>query len=333
MRIIPVTALALALAAGGCAGPLYPVRERFGVGFDYHFSRRSFIEYNYHALGEFGWFYDWTPGEAQIPAHDRQFVPLVGGYQCRAAAPSEIRDIVAARPERYPDGTVWLVGNEIAYDDRRGAEDYAVQYYSFYRQIKAANPAWRVGVGAFITSDTLGGSSTWSVLKEARRYYREVLHARDPSLYPHPELPIDVYNIHPYIAGRSPTDVAEFKKTIRQFRQWMHDEGERDKELWITEMGVLSPSVPRSEVMGFMHDAFSFLAGAAGDTEVFDPDIGLARDENRLVQRWAWFVANVTDDGPHGGTADKWRQTALLDAFGRPTLLGEAFAAFVNSLE
>lgn len=333
MRILSVTVLALLLVAGGCAGPLYRSRERFGVGFDYHFSRKTLIEYNYHVLGEFGWFYDWTPGEAQIPAHDRRFVPLVGGYQCRVAARNEIRDIVAAHPERYPDGTVWLVGNEISYDDERGAEDYAVQYCSFYRQIKALNPTWRVGVGAFITCDTAGCSNTWSVLKEARRYYRETLHAERPFLYPYPELPVDVYNIHPYVAGRSPTDIAQFKRTIREFRLWMHDEGERDKELWITEMGVLSPGVPRSEVMAFMHDAFNFLAGAAGDNEIFDSAIGLPRDENRLVQRWAWFVANVTDDGPNGGTADKWRQTALLDAWGRPTLLGEAFAAFVDSLE
>ena len=59
--------------------------------------------------------YNWT--YKPDPTLSGQFVPLVCGYPGRhrvtAKALAAARDYIAARTQDYPDGTVWLIGNEI----------------------------------------------------------------------------------------------------------------------------------------------------------------------------------------------------------------------------
>jgi hypothetical protein len=78
---------------------------------------------------------------------------------------------------------------------------------------------------------------------------------------------------------------------VRRFRQWMRDRGERDKELIITEYGILMPDTegfgfdaPR--VSAFMLNTFDYFMNAT------DPELGYPADGNRLVQRWAWYSLN-----------------------------------------
>ena len=82
---------------------------------------------------------------------------------------------------------------------------------------------------------------------------------------------------------------AIFKQQILDFRQWMKEHSQQDKELIITEFGILMPEelgFPEGRVTDFMHKTFDYLTTAA------DPDLGYPDDCYRLVQRWAWFSLN-----------------------------------------
>jgi hypothetical protein len=129
-------------------------------------------------------------------------------------------------------------------------------------------------------------------------------------------MPVDVWNIHNMILNEHPTewgagippgvppDVAEnlrvtrywyqnddigiFQDQIVSFRQWMADRGQRNKPLIITEFGVLMPEewypeFTRERVRTFMYAAFDFMLSQT------DGATGYPADDNRLVQRWAWY--------------------------------------------
>jgi hypothetical protein len=120
-------------------------------------------------------------------------------------------------------------------------------------------------------------------------------------------MPVDVFNLHVYGFGRSIDFDYIFVPTITTYRQVMANKGYRDKPLIITELGVLEgvyvSSIPISYTTSFMVQAFDWLRTARSETT------GMPSDENRLVQRWAWFAFtswHVTDP-------QKWVKTALFN--------------------
>jgi hypothetical protein len=138
------------------------------------------------------------------------------------------------------------------------------------------------------------------------------------ALYGEP-LPVDLWNIHTFVLQEKscavyPTDCwgAEIppglpaykgvewgldehdhlpyvEEQILRFRQWMRDRGDRDKELIVSEYGILLPDsfgYDSPRVITFMLGTFDYFATAT------DPNLGLPADGNRLVQRWAWYSLN-----------------------------------------
>ncbi len=86
-------------------------------------------------------------------------------------------------------------------------------------------------------------------------------------------------------------DINLFRQQIVRFRQWMKDRGERDKELIVSEYGILLPEGPghgfdEVRVRTFMLNTFDYFMTAT------DPELGHPLDGNRLVQRWAWYSLN-----------------------------------------
>jgi hypothetical protein len=87
---------------------------------------------------------------------------------------------------------------------------------------------------------------------------------------------------------------------VTDFREWMKANGQQNKPLIISEMGVLYPSFLLAEgdseaerqargdaaIEAFMRTTFSWLLNTQ------DAQLGWPADENRLVQRWLWFSLN-----------------------------------------
>jgi len=139
------------------------------------------------------------------------------------------------------------------------------------------------------------------------------------------EMPVDVWNVHGFLLreergswgvdippGESVDrgvlyeiedhdDMEAFRAQIVAFREWMAERGQRDRPLAVTEYGMLA--------------TFDYFLTAR------DEAVGYPRDDNRLVQWWAWYsLADATY--PTGNLFDL--------VTGAATVLGHAFARYVS---
>lgn len=276
---------------------------------------------------------------------------------------------ITAIAEANP-GTVWLVGNEPdALDWNGGGQDemlpelYARAYHEIYIAIKAADPTARVAVAGIIQ------------MTDLREQYLTRIWNSYWYLYG-TEMPVDIWNVHNFVGPEDcrledelvcynisvPPDAAAagifqgayvgddwrhthmptFEAQIWRFRRWMKERGQQDKELIVTEYGVLYPDditckwaansqackaayptgiVPLSDgehVRRFMLDSFDFFLNTK-DCELS------AVDDCRLVQRWAWFSL---DSG--GGSYNQ--HGSLFDQHSREiTDTGKAYRDWVDA--
>jgi hypothetical protein len=298
--------LILALAAPAAAepgGPLYTIRQRFGVdvardfpapGFPAEITDFPAVE----SLG-LGWYSDW--GTAVNP-------PRPGGIeyaQLMHMAPwppnwARLEQIIAANP-----GALWIIGNEPETVGQGGLtpQQYAVMYHDAYAFIKEHDAGAQVAIGGVVMPSPL--RLKW--LDQCRDYYQRTFSET---------MPVDVWNFHLQILREKrgdygcgiPVGLTEnegrvyepgdngnsgyFRQLVLEGRAWMAARGERDKPLIISEYGVLYPSqylpptYSSAEVIRFMRETFDFML------ETRDAELGCPSDENRLVQRWAWFSLN-----------------------------------------
>ena len=128
------------------------------------------------------------------------------------------------------------------------------------------------------------------------------------------EMPVDVWNMHVFVlreeAGNWGVDIPPgfadvqhgelweiedhnnlqlIEAQIRRMRQWMVEHGQHEKQLWITEYGILMPpsyGFPPSVVNQFIEDSFDLF------NRLTDPALGDSADDQRLIQRWTWFSAH-----------------------------------------
>ena len=228
------------------------------------------------------------------------------------------------------------------------SEWYARAYHDLYYIIKAADPTTTIAAGN-IVQPTL----------QRLTYLDRVLDAYETT-YGEP-LPTDAWVIHSYILcekcypfnipsepfawgacfvpdwpSRSASDplatfysvydhwdIDIFTQRIIDFRQWMYDNGYRNHPLLIGEYGIL---FYEGLVYGMTpaDDVAFMLAGFDWMREARDPVLGYKPDDNRLVQRWAWFSL---DHGNYpGGT--------LFDPYiYEPTELGIAYADYTSQIQ
>ncbi len=267
-----------------------------------------------------GWYFNWnwTHGVVSDPVSGKsvEYMPLVGGWG-PGVHPTidQIRTRVNAYPSLYPDGTTWLIGNEIIWDDQRTPAQYAQDYHAFYVGLKSINPTFQVANGSVITSvyySRAGFTGTpYALLDAIRTAYQ--------AQYGQP-WPVDVWNIHPYvwIKPSLSQELADFENQLNTFRNYMASIGEQGKPLIITEYGLLDYHDP-TWMTNYLLGSFEILLSAGHAN-------GMPTDEGRLVQRWAWFVNN--NHVWQAGGAVQWTHCALYngDTFDiRP--LGQAYAA------
>jgi hypothetical protein len=272
-----------------------------------------------------GWFLTWDTYARDTPA-GIEFWPMVRPVRVGLEPDA---DTLARLAAAYP-GATWTVGNEpdVKWQDNLAPQQYAAFYHQVYTLIKAADPTARLAP-AGISQPT-----------ELRlRYLDQVLDSYR-QLYGQP-LPADVWTVHAYILNEQRDswgtdippgfsdsygelvdieqhdDIDIFRQRILRFRQWMASRGYRDRELAVTEYGLLMPEdygFGPERVRRFMWATFDYFRTAT------DAQVGLPSDGNHLVQRWAWFSVN-DEMYPAGNLVDP--------TSGQLTPAGQAFAEYV----
>jgi hypothetical protein len=243
-----------------------------------------------------GWYVDADPPAcATSPGGmDRALIIRVRNWQSSPRW-EWLESMVHAHP-----GSLWLVGNEpdCIWQDNLRPEDYATIYHDIYWAIKDWDSTALVSPGGIVQPTPLRLAWLERVLESYAGQYQGS------------SMPVDVWNIHNQIlqevrdswgadippgfdwidVGEVPDiqdndDVEIFKQQIRDFRNWMADQGYGGWPLIISEFGVLMPvefGFDVDRVNAFMDASFEFLRTATSAT-------GYLADGYRLVQRWAWF--------------------------------------------
>lgn len=305
------------------------LRSRLGVGAPAGVGEIVFTPELAGRLGV-GWYLDWNTTASPVEADGVEYAQL---YTMHGANIPLRRDYLAQVLAANP-GALWLAGNEpdVIWQDNQSPEAYARLYHEFYTFIKTLDPSAQVAIA---------GVSQVTPLRLA--YLEEVLAAYQ-RLYGQP-MPVDVWNVHAFILREEREswgvsippgfdvdqgvlweiddhdDLSLFQQQIVDFRRWMVKHGQRDKPLIVSEFGILMPEeygFPPDRVARFMTEAFDFLLNAT------DQDLGYPADDNRLVQRLAWYSLGDTVY-PTGNLVDP--QTGEL------TVLGQAFAGYAAELD
>lgn len=286
--------------------------SRWGIGLGLQ-GNNYLSQFDYQSLN-IGFYFDW--GYWNSPIGNIKYYPLVGGYLAGTNNPklNDLEKMVLKNPQKYPDGTLWFVGNEPGIDDGRSPNQYAKDYHDYYYKIKELgkrlNFNYQVVAGSFMTTSRIKphyGYTGTEYLNLVRNEYR--------NLYQE-DMPVDAYSVDAYVFDYGGTNIEEFKSGLIYFRQHLKSIGEQEKPLIIKEIGVLFETTPKEEVKEFMYKVFDFL------TTYKDKNLGCLQDEGRLVQKWAWFVLNDGEESFEG----KWDNTSLFDSDSkRIKPLGQAF--------
>jgi len=329
----------LAASAEGLAG-LYDLNERFGVVSEFSSTGRDISQYEYDQLGQFGWYvdgeadYPGCPGPVVGPAGEIiERIAVVGGAGSHGPPDDGAAEaIFNAHPDWYPPGSVWMVGNELGNDsytqtpyrvDPRSflVSQYARSFHEWRRQIRGLDPDYRLMFGVVVPGSETGlGWDTRPFLTGLFRRYH--------AIYGEP-LPVDVFNLRLYF-GADALNVDALKSAVIGFRRWMSEVeltpnlnlDYSDSELWLTGYGLADPAISGEQARSTLREWTDWLCGYSTD-DVFDSELGLAEDDFRLVQRWAWFA--LDDSRPLFGS------TLLFDQQGKITPLGLEYASYLQS--
>ncbi len=275
-----------------------------------------------------GWYLNWTAAARPARPNNIEYAQMVRVPQGKLNP--DLKTI--GRIAQQNPGALWLVGNEmdVIWQDNATPEQYAAAYHAVYAALKQADPKSRVAIGGISEPSPLRLQYLDRVLQVYRDQYGQ-------------EMPIDVWNVHNFILpeqrGSWGVDIPPgfdatqglsyaiddhdrldlFKQQLVDFRRWMAQHGYRDKELLVTEYGILMYAdygfdYPR--VRDFMLGTFEYMRTAT------DPALGLPADGNRLVQRWCWYSLADTNY-PTGNLLDP--------ATRRLTPLGRDFKQYLET--
>jgi len=299
--------------------------ERFGVGVP---NPRLFKREVAEKLG-LGWYLAWKTFENPRKPEGVEFWQMIRvreeGFRPNKAT---IQRVIRANP-----GATWLIGNEpdVIWQDNVTPARYAEWYHELYYLLKEADPTCQVAIGGVTQPTSLRLQYLEMVLSFYQTRYGEVM-------------PVDIWNIHNFILREERgswgvdippgltvnqgilyelddhDDLEVFKAQIINFRQWLADRGQRDKPLIVSEFGILMPEdygFGPERVQRFLYGTYEFMLTAT------DEQIGYPADDNRLVQRWAWY--SLSDNRYSTGN--------FIDfATGDLTSLGQAHQKFIAGL-
>lgn len=305
------------------------LRSRLGVGVPLEVTQFTFDADDARTLG-LGWYLDWHVDPDPVKSEGLEFAQMVrvrGDNYFPARA--DIIAAIAANP-----GALWLIGNEpdVMWQDNTTPAQYAARYHELHTLIKTLDPSAQVAIGAVTQVTPL-----------RLQYIEDVLAAYE-TLTGTP-MPVDVWNIHTFILREERDswgvsippgfevdqgmlwEIADhdnldlFKQQIVDFRRWMERNGQRNKPLIVSEYGILMPpeyGFSTETVTEFMRATFDYLLNTR------DEEIGYPDDDNRLVQKVAWYSLSDTVY-PTGNLLDP--------VTGQLTEVGQAFADYAASLD
>lgn len=304
---------------------------------------------------------------------DRTICPYRGSEYEFQPEPDVIRRAAIKNP-----GSIWVIGNEMERSDWNGGrmdemlpEVYARAYHYLRGKIKEADPTARIAIGGVIQFTPLRRQYLDRVWNEYRR------------LYGH-DMPVDVWNVHNFIGaeyciaddpetprveyvckgmgrpvGTTVTgsdrpsyegrdnlhiDRATFERQIRDFRAWMKAKGQMNKDLIVTEYGVLYTTLCNQENSTERRECREWYEDRGGYVDLEDPqlihefmiwtfdfftteaDCNLSgADDCLLVQKWAWFSLQQHDGdvNPHGPL-----YTSIYEGTPQMTEAGRLFRSF-----
>lgn len=328
------------------SGP-YP---RIGIGVNWAFGQ---VEDYDVAPMHFGWYSYWNISEHPARPNGIEYVQLIntrGLTPANIATASILRGISNTIP--LNPGSTWIIGNEIeaSYQGNHTPGDYARIFHYLYTYIKNRDANARIAIGGV------------TMFTQARQYWLDQMESTYKTLYG--AMPADViWTIHEQIVGGNealislwpvgipsgaapaeyhswvcgqasgPDDFAQFKVHVNRMRAWMFSHGYRDRELWISEYGVLGGdqyNCTQKVIGAYVKQTMEWLNTATSATQ------GMPSDENRIVQRWLWYSMN---DQPYTCTNGVCQgfSGALFDRAspvypGAMTGVGRAFLEWVSNV-
>jgi hypothetical protein len=321
----------------------------FGIAAPYGVS-----DYDLSTLGV-GSYLDWSASRtSSVPANITYFHVLKVGDDVYATVSQNLDKLLTKyKGEIWIIGNE--PDSEVRYQDHISAETYAERYFALATTIRNNDPAARIAFGTIIQptkirmayiqkaldrlvqlnngdkAKALGMIDIYSIhafiLNEAQMYEYDAQGNIIKNLTWGAGLPIgyqaswgqpEVIRIDGEVNETWKTYSFDlYKERIVRFRQWMKDNGEQNKELWVTEYGSLFPNwlnVSDQTTATFMEQTFDYTLGHQ------DANLGYAGDHNRLVQQLVWYSLNEQRDLYGGSLYDP--QTK------QRTLVGDRFIGY-----
>ena len=300
-----------------------------------------------------GWYIDYRATAYATFANGAAHTPVITlaqvGEDGFTSSPSgaALDAAVAAQP-----GADWIIGNE---PDRRYYQNdlvpraYARAFHDVAQQIRAKDPTARLFAGAIVQPTPLRLQYLDLVLANYRELYgtalpadgwaihnfilneRSCSHYNDPYICWGADIPPGISATDGLVIEldelQKTADVNFFKEQVVRFRQWMADNGYRNLPLYVSEYGILMPEdrgFPPALVNQYMNDTFDYLLSTTSD------ELGYAADDNRLVQRFAWY--STLDPSFNGSLFESTTNNPLSPPF-RRTVIGDNYAAYTSKLE
>ncbi len=357
--LLVLIGLMLLLFAGGnvqiARSQTFPPYNNGRFGFGFTGTGGGPENYNVAMLNA-GWYWDWgATAASRIPPLEYmrtiRLKPVKSGstqigYTASPTGTTLLNRIAAA------PGATWLIGNEpdCVNMDNMQSQWYARAYHDLYTTIKRADPTAQVVAGSIVQPTLQRFMYLDRVLATYQQEYGEPLptdmwathsYILCENCYPIkvegepfawgacwvPDWPSSTSS-KPYATFYSVYDhwkIDVFAQRMVAMRQWMYDNGYRNHPLIITEYGILfynglvySDATYDAKNQEFMYGGFDWMQSAR------DPLLGYAPDDNRLVQRWAWFSLDH-DDWYMGGALFDYRTH-------QPTALGTSFGAYTTQV-
>jgi hypothetical protein len=302
-----------------------PVECRFGITVpawpNGDWPNKTVASYDLTTVGV-GYYLDWTSSRSPTVPQSISFVHVL---QIGNGSFAGVKANLKTKVENNL-GAVWIVGNEP--DNNRNneqddvtAEVYAARFFDLATIIRATDPSAKITFGTIIMSTKLriryiqrawdelkrltGSEANASALVDIWTPHGFILNEEAPTAAnPGPwgsGIPLGFENDH---ADQEIVDITEignldkFITRMKRFRQFMKDNGEQNKPLWLTEYGILAASQdpPNSTVQYYLYPE-SVTAKFFSDTvnwmeSYIDPNLGMPGDGNRLIQKWFWYSLN-----------------------------------------
>ncbi|MEM7029330.1 MAG: hypothetical protein AAF629_07175 [Chloroflexota bacterium] len=292
--------------------------------YQHYQNRAGFVKTSGHdtTILQAGWYSDGAYNDQSVDTVNLPYARTIalttqhvendpGNGQCQAA--TGFHHVVNATPDQdlldavqaHP-GSLWLIGRT-PYSYFTGGPIhphlYAEIYHHYYQAIKMVDPTAKVAVG------------TISQASPSRLAYLDQVLGHYQNMFDEP-LKSDLWAVNLYylneedcqsgawgaalppatnetqgwqvdFAADSLLDLTALEDSVRLFREWMHRHSQSDLPLMIMEYGVLPPA----EMAGFEDEvAAQFLQETFTLFEsLTDAEIGLASDDDRLVQLWSWY--------------------------------------------